>query len=84
MYEEACHTAINTVAQGTSAKIMKLGMIAVRKELLAQHSDSFIVLQIHDELIISTLESDVVAVETCYMYLSRQPECSLEVSTWCC
>jgi DNA polymerase-1 len=63
MYEEACRIAINTVAQGTAAEIMKLGMIAVRKELLAQYPDSCIVLQIHDELIISAPEEDAVAVE---------------------
>jgi len=63
MYEEACRVAINTVAQGTAAEIMKLGMIAVRKELLAQYPDSFIVLQIHDELIISAPENDAHAVE---------------------
>lgn len=64
MYEEACRIAINTVAQGTAAEIMKLGMIAVRKELLAHYPDSFIVLQIHDELIISAPEKDAAVVET--------------------
>ena len=63
MYEEACRIAINTVAQGTAAEIMKLGMIAVRKELLAQYPESFIVLQIHDELIISAPEKDAHVVE---------------------
>ncbi len=63
MYEEACRIAINTVAQGTAAEIMKLGMIAVRKELLAQYAESCIVLQIHDELIISAPEKDAAAVE---------------------
>lgn len=63
MYEEACRIAINTVAQGTAAEIMKLGMIEVRKKLLAQYPDSFIVLQIHDELIISAPEADADAVE---------------------
>jgi DNA polymerase I len=63
MYEEACRIAVNTVAQGTAAEIMKLGMIAVRKELLEHYPDSFIVLQIHDELIISAPESDAVDVE---------------------
>ena len=63
MYEEACRIAINTVAQGTAAEIMKLGMIAVRKELQEQYPDSCIVLQIHDELIISAPEKDAAAVE---------------------
>ncbi|HEX4068774.1 MAG TPA: DNA polymerase, partial [Candidatus Babeliales bacterium] len=63
MYEEACRIAINTVAQGTAAEIMKLGMLAVRKELQNNFKDSCIVLQIHDELIISVPEHDAAAVE---------------------
>ncbi|HSC24998.1 MAG TPA: DNA polymerase I [Candidatus Babeliales bacterium] len=63
LYEEACRIAINTVAQGTAAEIVKLGMIAVNTELTTNHPDSSIVLQIHDELIISTPKSDVAAVE---------------------
>lgn len=63
MYEEACRIAINTVAQGTAAEIMKLGMIAVHKELQAHFKDSYIVLQIHDELIVSAPEKDAGAVE---------------------
>jgi len=63
MYEEACRIAVNTVAQGTAAEIMKLGMIALRKVLADHYPDSFIVLQIHDELIISALEKDAQAIE---------------------
>ena len=63
MYEEACRVAINTVPQGTAAEIMKLGMIAVRKELQQYFPESYIVLQIHDELIISVPEQDADAVE---------------------
>ncbi len=63
MYEEACRVAINTVAQGTAAEIMKLGMLAVRKELQTRFKDSCIVLQIHDELIVSAPEQDALAVE---------------------
>ena len=63
MYEEACRVAINTVAQGTAAEIMKLGMLAVDKALKQQCKDSCIVLQIHDELIVSVPEADAQAVE---------------------
>ena len=63
MYEEACRVAVNTVAQGTAAEIMKLGMLAVHKELLAHYPDSCIVLQIHDELIISAPKSEAAVVE---------------------
>jgi len=63
LYEEACRMAINTVAQGTAAEIVKLGMIATHQALAAQFSDSCIVLQIHDELIVSVLEKDAAEVE---------------------
>lgn len=53
LYEEAKRVAINTVAQGTAAEIMKQGMIqldiAFHKEKIAGE----MLLQIHDELLIS-------------------------------
>jgi DNA polymerase-1 len=63
LYEEACRIAINTVAQGTAAEIVKLGMIAIHQVLAEQFPDSYIVLQIHDELIISVSEKDAAEVE---------------------
>ena len=63
LYEEACRIAINTVAQGTAAEIMKLGMIAVDAALRKQFPTSCIVLQIHDELIVSAPIQDAIAVE---------------------
>ncbi|MFI5333030.1 MAG: DNA polymerase I [Candidatus Babeliales bacterium] len=53
LYEEARRVAINTKAQGTAAEIMKLGMIAVDRALHNHNYDAHIVLQIHDELLIS-------------------------------
>jgi len=54
--------AVNTVAQGTAAEIMKKGMINVAKVLKEKKLDAYILLQIHDELLISVgqAESDVV------------------------
>jgi DNA polymerase-1 len=63
LYEEACRIAVNTVAQGTAAEIMKLGMIAVDSALREQFPASCIVLQIHDELIVSAPIADAIAVE---------------------
>ncbi len=63
LYEEACRIAINTVAQGTAAEVMKIGMIAVHTALADQFLGSCIQLQIHDELIISVPENDAPAVE---------------------
>jgi len=53
LYEEARRIAINTVAQGTAADIMKIGMIAVDRAFEQQKLDAQLVLQIHDELLIS-------------------------------
>lgn len=53
LYELAKRVAINTVAQGTAADIMKIGMIQLDKALKEQKLDAQMVLQIHDELLIS-------------------------------
>lgn len=53
LYEEARRVAINTVAQGTAADVMKLGMINLDAALKSAGADAHIVLQIHDELLLS-------------------------------
>lgn len=58
LYEEARRVAINTKAQGTAAEIMKLGMITVDKLIEQQNIDAHIVLQIHDELLISVHDTE--------------------------
>lgn len=63
LYEEACRIAINTVAQGTAAEIMKRGMIDVHNALKEELPESYIVLQIHDELIISAPIDQAIAVQ---------------------
>jgi DNA polymerase-1 len=63
LYEEARRIAINTVAQGTAADIMKLGMIALDKELKAKKLNAKILLQIHDELLISVPKDEQEATE---------------------
>ena len=50
--------AMNTPIQGTAADIMKIAMINVYNELKANNLKSKIVLQIHDELIIETLNEE--------------------------
>lgn len=53
LYELARRVAINTVAQGTAAELVKAGMIACDIMLRAEFPAARIILQIHDELLIS-------------------------------
>jgi DNA polymerase I len=52
VFDLAKRIAINTVAQGTAAEIMKLGMLQVYKELEMHQLSARILLQIHDELLL--------------------------------
>jgi len=58
LFDAARRIAINTPAQGTAAEVMKLGMIELHHRLKDAQFDAFIVLQIHDELIIEAPESE--------------------------
>lgn len=59
LYEMAKRIAINTPVQGTAAEIMKVGMVNLNKAFDQQGIDAKILLQIHDELIISAANQDV-------------------------
>ena len=63
LYEEARRVAINTVAQGTAAEIMKQGMIQLNRALHDNNIDAQILLQIHDELLISAPKEAADEVE---------------------
>jgi DNA polymerase I len=63
LYEEARRVAINTKAQGTAAEIMKLGMLALDAKFAEKNLKSYMLLQIHDELLISVPESEREIVE---------------------
>jgi len=58
LYEEARRVAINTIAQGTAADIMKKGMIDLAAAFKQRKLEAQILLQIHDELLISVAEKD--------------------------
>ncbi len=44
-------TAVNTVVQGSAADLIKLAMLKVARRLVSDKLSSFLVLQIHDELL---------------------------------
>ena len=54
---------MNSPIQGSAADIIKIAMIRVYNALREQGLRSKLILQIHDELIIHTLEEEKVAVE---------------------
>ena len=55
--------AMNTPIQGTAADIMKIAMISVYRKLNERKLKSRVVLQVHDELIIETLEEEIDEVK---------------------
>jgi len=59
LYEEAKRIAINTVAQGTAADLVKKGMIKVHDWAEKEMPEVKILLQIHDELLISAPKNDI-------------------------
>lgn len=63
LYEEARRVAINTVAQGTAAEIMKKGMITLDGLFHQKSFGAQMILQIHDELIISVPAQEVAITE---------------------
>ena len=63
LYDLARRIAINTVAQGTAAELMKKGMLALDREIKAYNLSAKIVLQIHDELLLSVPESEITQMQ---------------------
>ncbi len=63
LFDAAKRVAINTKAQGTAAEIMKLAMINLNSRFEELGQDSKIILQIHDELLISVPESKLQETE---------------------
>lgn len=63
LYEAACRIAINTCVQGAAAEIMKKGMIEVDRVFKKKGIRAKLVLQIHDELIISVHEDNKARAE---------------------
>ncbi len=56
LYDAARRIAINTPAQGTQSELMKIAMIKLDKAFKQEKLDAHIVLQIHDELLVTVCE----------------------------
>lgn len=65
MFELAKRMAVNTVAQGTAAEIMKIGMIKVAQTLKEKQLDASLLLQIHDEILVTVKIDQVDTVKEC-------------------
>ena len=59
LFELARRMAINTPAQGTAAEVTKIGMISFFKALHDHKLDGKILLQIHDELLVTCPDDQV-------------------------
>ena len=70
--------AMNSPIQGTAADIMKIAMIRVYEGLKKAGLKSRLILQVHDELVIETLESEVEAVKE-ILYHSMKDAAKLKV-----
>ena len=55
--------AMNMPLQGSAADIIKLAMLGVHRRLKEENLDSYLILQVHDELIIDTAKGEVDKVE---------------------
>ncbi|HEV2917470.1 MAG TPA: DNA polymerase I [Candidatus Babeliales bacterium] len=64
LFQEACRIAVNTVAQGTAAELMKISMINLYHACMQEKIDARMLLQIHDELLIEVAQDQALpAVE---------------------
>lgn len=68
--------AMNSPIQGSAADIIKLAMIKVYRELRDRHMASKLILQVHDELIIRTVRSELDQVKE---LLVRNMESAMEL-----
>ena len=57
--KSAERNAINAPIQGTAADLIKIAMIRIQRVMEEQHLQSWMILQVHDELVFDTLKSEL-------------------------
>jgi DNA polymerase-1 len=71
---------MNSPIQGTAADIMKIAMIKVYQALKEAGLKSRLILQVHDELIVETLETEVEQVrEILYQSMKNAAKLAVEL-----
>ena len=63
LYDAAKRAAINTVAQGTAAELMKRGMVDLDSALKQKGLNARMLLQIHDELLLEVPQDEMIETE---------------------
>ena len=76
LYDLAKRIAINTPAQGTAAEITKLGMISFQNSIQKSGLEAKILLQIHDELLVSCPLDEASRIQ------KMLKDCLESVATW--
>ena len=61
--EFAQRAAINSPLQGTASDLIKIAMIDLNKKLKENHLKSQMIIQVHDELVLEVLKSEVDIVK---------------------
>lgn len=62
--EAAIRAAINAPIQGTAADVMKLAMVRLQNDFIKNNIKSKIIIQVHDELVIETINTEVEEVSS--------------------
>ena len=61
--EAAQRAAINAPIQGTAADVIKLAMVRLQNDFIKNNIKSKIIIQVHDELVIETINTEIEEVK---------------------
>ena len=82
--QAAERTAINAPMQGTAADIIKIAMLQVDQWLVETGIDAMMIMQVHDELVLETADSEIDKVkEGLIRIMSEAVELSIPLVVEC-